>query len=96
MKLTNPDAWNVYAGGTFAASDRNSYDVVTPLGKYTIQPVSHKYNVEKHIGYVVYFLNEKGKLPGGLWQPLKGDILRPGLATLPEARRLCQQHAESH
>jgi len=90
MFLTHPDAWNVYAGGTCAASDRHSYDVQTTIGDYNIWPISAKNNCEHHIGYRVYFLNVKGHLTGGLWQTLAN------LTTLPEARRLCRNHLEQH
>jgi len=85
MRLTNQDAWDTYAGGTFAASDRNSYQTRTTIGDYSIQPISSENNCERHIGYRVYFINRLGKLNGGLWQNL-------GLTTLPKARIRCHNH----
>jgi hypothetical protein len=85
MRLTNREAWDTYAGGTCAASDRNAYQSRATIGNYSIQPISSKYNVCRHIGYRVHFLNVFGKLSGGLWQNL-------GVVTLPEARRRCQKH----
>lgn len=98
-KLTHPDAWNTYAGGTFAAPDRHAYDSKTTIGTYSIQPIGHRHNSNRHMGYRVHFINDKGKItaPGtGLWNILKGTELQPGLCTLPEARRLCQQHLEAN
>lgn len=86
MKLTNVNAWHTYAGGTSAASDKNGYDAYATIGRYSIQPISSKHDVEQHLGYRVHFLNEKGKLAGGLWQPIHM------LTTLPHARTLCQEH----
>jgi hypothetical protein len=91
MKLTHPDAWNMYAGGTFAAADRHSYDVYTSLGQYIIQPISNKRNSNQHIGYNVHFCNTEGRLTGGLWQPLSRHLV-----TLPQARKLCQDHFAQH
>lgn len=89
MKLTNPDAWLMFAGGCFAASDKHSYQVVTEIGRYDISPISADDNVEHHLGYVVHFLNDLGKQPGGLWQSLSTPLV-----PLREARSLCQQHLE--
>ena len=90
MHLTHRDAWNTYAGGTSAASDRYSYDVQTEIGDYKIWPISAANNCERHIGYRVWFCNVKGHLQGGLWQ------LIANLTTLPKARRLCREHLEQH
>ncbi len=92
MHLTHPDAWHCYAGGTSAADDRNGYDAYTTIGRYMIQPVSSKHNVQRHIGYSVMFCNEKGAMTGGLYQPLNDGKI----TTLPHARRVCRQHAEKN
>jgi hypothetical protein len=81
--------WNTYAGGCFAASDKNSYDAVCSIGRYSIQPISSEHDVEHHLGYRVHFLNELGKLAGGLWQELAD------LVDLNKARRLCKDHYEA-
>jgi hypothetical protein len=91
MHLTNRAAWHIYAGGTCARDDKYGYDAFTTIGRYTIQPISSENNVNRHIGYIARFLNEKGKLTGGLWQDLHA---RP--TTLPNARRLCRNHAEAN
>lgn len=90
-KLTSAANWNTYAGGLFAASDRYSYDVYTDIGLYKIGPVSSKYDVENHLGYMVHFCNTQGKLPGGLWQPLSKNLVN-----LTEARKLCDDHFRSN
>ena len=90
MKLTHPDAWHTFAGGTSAASDRHSYSAVLNCGEYRIWPVSSARNVERHIGYRAYFVNTHGATCGGLWQPLEHSLL----LTLPQARRACRNHFE--
>lgn len=90
MKLRGSKNWNVFAGGTCAASDRNSYSVETPNGKYMIQPVSSEYDVERHLGYKVWFINSKGRRAGGLWQELSDTLV-----SLPLARHLCHEHNEN-
>lgn len=85
MRLTNREAWDTYAGGTAAAANRNSYQCRATIGNYSVQPISSKHNVNRHIGYRVYFVNVLGKLSCGLWHDL-------GMVTLPEARRRCQKH----
>ena len=90
MKLTNGDAWHTFAGGTSAASDTNSYSAYATIGRYLINPISHKHNVEHHLGYRVWFLNELGRLDGGLWQAIHN------LTDLLSARRLCQAHMEAN
>jgi len=92
MKLTNKNAWHTFAGGSGAASDKYSYQAMTTIGEYNINPVSSQGNYEKHIGYSVQFANTEGKLPGGLWHNLKPT----GLVDLPQAKRICQQHMEKH
>jgi hypothetical protein len=91
MKLTHPNAWHTAAGGTTARDDKYSYSAFTTIGRYMLQPVSSEYNVNRHLGYIVTFLNEKGKLEGGLWQRL---YKRP--MTLPNARKLCDNHLVSY
>lgn len=93
MRLTNPNAWHTFAGGTCAASDRHSFQAITSIGQYCVDPVSSRHNVECHIGYSVRFATN-GAVPGlqnGLWRSLS-----PSLVTLPEARRLCQAHHAEH
>ena len=85
-KLTNGAVWHVHAGGTCAASDRYGYDAYTTIGRYMVNPISARHNVERHIGYQVMFCNEKGQLGGGLYHSIRE------LTTLPMARRLCQEH----
>jgi len=60
--------WNTYAGGTFAAPDKHGYSARTNLGTYDIQPVS--FSSGKHRGYRLHFINDKGKLAGGLYQEI--------------------------
>lgn len=92
MKLTNKNAWHTFGGGIAAASGKCSYQAMTTIGEYNIDPVSSQGNCEKHIGYTVKFANTEGKLPGGLWHDLKPT----GLISLSQAKRICQQHMEKH
>lgn len=102
MKLTHPDAWHQYAGGTFAAPDKRGYDAFTTIGRYMITPISNQFNSNRHIGYDVKFCNEKGILEGGLYQNIgpqpKLCFRKPSPTTvnLLTARRLCQNHHEIH
>lgn len=80
--------WSVAAGGTSAASDKYSYSTTTEFGEYRIWPVSHRNDVEHHLGYRAFFLNTKGKLSGGLWQTLNPN----GLVDLRTAQKLCREH----
>jgi len=87
-RLTNPTVWHVSAGGTFAASNKNGYSAYTTIGRYMISPMSSPNNVERHIGYNVQFINEKGKLPGGLWQQVTSRV------DLRTARQSCTDHCK--
>jgi hypothetical protein len=82
-----PLEWTTYAGGVFAADDRYSYTADTGAGKYMINPVSHKDDCSKHIGYRVWFVDVRGKTALGLYQPLAKHLVN-----LPKARRLCRGH----
>lgn len=82
--------WHTAAGVTSAASDKYSYHSPTAIGSYYINPVSSPYNVEKHVGYQLMFANDKGKLPGGLWQTF------PGLFTLATARQMANNHYQEN
>lgn len=95
-KLTNGKAWATYAGGCFAASGSNSYDVRTSIGSYKINPVSSKTNVERHLGYMVWFVNDLGKVNGGLWQQLRLVNIGQGVYNLRESRAICQKHLDEH
>ena len=107
MKLTHKDVWHIYAGGCWAAQDKCGYKAITSIGNYSIQPISHRHNVNKHLGYVVNFENVLGKVGGGLNQRLYGvaslDIgtalpvpVQQRYFNLRAARRLCQEHMEKH
>lgn len=89
MKLTNPDAWHTFGGGTCAASYKNSHKAITTIGDYSISPVSSQHNTEIHCGYQVTFHNVLGKLSGGLNQNLTNCLVN-----LQTARRLCSEHCE--
>ncbi len=90
LKLTNIDAWHVYAGGCGAPSDSHSYSAHTSIGEYNIWPHGQKDNCENLLGYQALFCNNKGLLPGGLWITLEKPT------TLPKARQLCQDHLAKH
>lgn len=60
--------WNQYAGGTYAEEGKHGHDVHTEHGTYNISPFSDTRG--KHKGYQAYFINDKGHLPGGLWQDM--------------------------
>lgn len=79
--------WHTAAGGTFAADDKHSYFAFHSHGEYKVWPVSHKFNVNKHLGYRVYFCNTKGVNSNGLWQPLSQKLV-----SLRAAIKLCKQH----
>lgn len=92
MKLTNRDSWHTFAGGIFAASNRNSFQAFSTLGDYQVNPISSRHNSEKHLGYIVYFVNCKGTLPGRLYHSLgNGKVFN-----LRESRKLCQKHLEEN
>lgn len=103
MKLTHPDAWNTFAGGICAASNRNSYSArIADVGTYFIDPISAPSNTERHIGYQVQFCDDVGALAlrgsSGLYRFLSADgesFHQATLMTLPVARRITQQHLES-
>jgi hypothetical protein len=63
--------WNMYAGGSFAAEGKRSYDFYVPEGQYTISPISSGHG--RHVGYSLKFA-ATGKQPrgnhGGLWHDL--------------------------
>ena len=80
--------WSMFAGGTGAASGKHGYAAVGSFGEYMIQPVSTQYG--RHKGYQEYFINNKGKLPGGLYQSL-------GLFRSPnEAKGAAIRHYQKH
>ena len=78
--------WETYAGGVFAAEGKHSYVARTSKGAYLVSPVSSKHNVNRHIGYVVDFVNTTGGFGRGLYQQLGS------LCTLREARQRCKTH----
>jgi len=80
--------WHMHAGGVSAASDRHGYTAHTKVGSYYIQPVSSKFNVERHVGYRVSFTNDQGYVGGiGLWFSLADYPVK-----LREAKQLCEKH----
>lgn len=88
--------WHTFGGGTGAAEGRHSYQALTPIGDYHIDPVTSRSG--RHAGYMVRFANTKGALnvvglwsfigPGGVLQSLH----RETPVTLPEAKRRCALH----
>jgi len=76
--------WRMFAGGTGAAEGKYGYSRSTEIGDYSIQPTTDRRG--RHNGYTAYFLNVKGRLPGGLWQLLGKKV------NLLHARRLCLEH----
>lgn len=91
MKLTKSEVWHTFAGGTFAAIGKHSYQAITTIGDYQIDPISSQTNSNCHVGYRVHFVNKLGKISGGgLWNQLHY------LTTLPKARKSCQEHMEKH
>lgn len=81
------DNWGVFAGGIAAPSDKYGYDFKTKFGEYLIQPLGKKYNSNKFDGYVLYFINTKNVLDGGLWQNLQK------YNRLSQAMAMAKQHA---
>lgn len=80
--------WHTYAGGV--TSDKHGYSTTRYIfGYYDIHPVSSRSG--RHIGYRLYFVNDKGKLPGGLWQDL-GMFNSPNSAK-GAAKRHLSKHA---
>jgi hypothetical protein len=75
-------AWNMYAGGTGAREGQHSFDVVLPFGRYMIDPRGYP-----NRGYHLYFVNDKGKIGGGLYHDL-GTF-----SGLIQARNAAAKHA---
>lgn len=97
MKLTNPKAWDVFAGGTAAAPGRYSYSKrIDGGGEYHIDPVTNGRGI--HRGYLVQFANTTGNasIASGLWHEIKADGCLSNVTQLPvdllSARRRCEQH----
>ena len=88
---TNPLQWTMFAGGIGAADDKYSYQAKTDHGDYMIDPISHKNNCNKHVGYRVCFVNTYGKIGHGLYQQLAKRLVN-----LRDARRLCMEHFLAH
>ena len=66
--------WHTYAGGTSAAEGKKGYSTGrTEYGHYDITPLASRYGM--HMGYRLYFVNDKGRLGGGLWQQI-GSLYR--------------------
>jgi hypothetical protein len=80
--------WHVYAGGTGAAEGKRGYATYTDIGEYHVWPVSSTSG--RHLGYDAWFANTKGKLPGGLWQPL-GRFRSPN-----EGKQAVRDHHEAN
>lgn len=80
--------WSTFAGGTAAAPGKHGHSAHPPQGTYQIQPISNRWG--RHKGYLLHFINDKGRLPGGLWQEL-GMFASPNLAK-GAANRHYQQH----
>lgn len=102
--------WDCFAGGTFAASDKNSWQCrMIGFGTFHIDPVSSPHNVEQHRGYSVRFTSQCGRKDiqqTGLWGTLvrqaDGTIksqypltARP-LVNLQEARKICREWFAQH
>ncbi len=80
--------WSVSAGGTGARADKYGYSARPDgLGEYHISPVSSRHNVNRHVGYVVHYVNTAGRVGGGLWHQLAATPVN--LAT---AKRICREH----
>ena len=79
--------WHTYAGGI--SSNKHGYSTSRyAFGYYDIQPVSNRFG--SHVGYRLYFVNDKGKRPGGLWQDL-------GLFSSPNAAKgMAKKHYTSY
>lgn len=86
--------WDTHAGGVCARDDKYGYVAQTPMGSYHVDPISHRFNVNRHLGYRAAFCNKKGLIEGGLWQGLSGPIWAPRLVNLRDARRICREHFE--
>ena len=68
--------WHTHAGGT--GTTKHGYVAATKFGEYHISPISSRYGVP--IGYIVYFVNTKGALSGGLWQQIGKYVSSPNKA----------------
>lgn len=103
-------SWNCFAGGTFAASDKHSWQLyLKGFGTFHIDPVSSPYNVERHMGYSVRFTSTEGRKDikaTGLWSVLlrlvdgkisaEYPLTNRGLVRLVEARKICRDFYLQH
>jgi hypothetical protein len=82
------DKWGTFAGGTFAEEGKHGQSLYIREGHYSIQPISWPNG--RHRGYLVHFIDDKGKLGRGLWNEL-------GIARSPNAgKALCKAHYAKH
>jgi len=82
------EKWGTYAGGTFAQEGKHGQSLYIGEGHYSIQPISWPNG--RHRGYLVHFIDDKGKLGRGLWNEL-------GIARSPNAgKALCKAHYARH
>ena len=82
------EKWGTYAGGTAAAEGKHGQSLYIGQGHYSIQPISWPNG--RHRGYLVHFIDDKGKLGRGLWNEL-------GIARSPNAgKALCKAHFAKH
>ena len=79
--------WQIFAGGTCAAEGKYAYHAKTDHGEYDISPVTTA--TGRHAGYLIHFVNTKGKVKGGLWHNL-GTCRSPNAA-----KRLATDHYEA-
>jgi hypothetical protein len=87
MKIQN---WDMSAGGVCARDDKHGYSKRTDIGTYFISPISSRYNVNRHVGYLVQFANDRGMIDqAGLWRDLS---VSPRYVNLREAYKLCNSH----
>jgi len=79
--------WHMHAGGTMSP-DKHGHVTATRYGEYHINPVSTP--LGRHIGYSLYFVNNRGILTGGLWQRL-GQFSHPN-----KAKGAATKHYDKH
>lgn len=78
--------WNTFAGGTSAVEGKRGYQARTKFGIYDISAPQ----IIGRRGYLLYFINDKGILRGGLWQKI-GVYVSPN-----EAKGAAKKHFSEH
>jgi len=81
--------WHTYEGGTFGGG-KKGYSAHPPEGNYKIDPVT--WPTGRFRGYVLTFENVKGRLSGGLHQPIYKSEFNRFFSSPNEAKRRALEH----